>query len=474
MSFTGKRKNKESLGRKHTTPDGQDLTNNQEPPLKVRKKDPPKKTGQDGQILTDNEGTKNISFLSSVKTKCERIVDCIRNGADNIQKNLSARERKSATVGTSRITNTKGKESVAEVEGTGKKRKYQEDPAAIHDDISGECSGPSSKKIKTTVPLTRDKFIFHTMLGEGGYGKVVLATDKIREESVALKIIKKKSLISDPECLVEHHVLKLTHNSRFLTHCYAAFYTEHHAHFVTKLASGGDLRNYINRTIPLKDSVTFIAAEIICGLQFLHSHDIIHRDLKPDNILLTGDGHVKITDFGLSLCEFDKRFSSRNYGGAPGYGAPEMIRGDFYDAGVDWFAFGVILYNMLLQDSPFEGDTIEEIECNVMCHEPSYKDIADYAAVDIMSRLLCKDPSVRLGVNGKIRKHPFFSNLNWTDIRTGKAPSPVITGKNMDVSMRQRIPAPCSEDLNEPIPAQEQRIFASFPFVSPAWSTTYH
>ncbi|XP_073435954.1 protein kinase C delta type-like [Dendrobates tinctorius] len=356
----------------------------------------------------------------------------------------------------------------------GKKRKHQEDPAAIQDHNSDECGGPSSKKMKTTVPLTRDKFIFHTILGEGSYGKVMLATDKVRKESVALKIVK-KSLISDPECLVEHHVLKLAHNSRFLTHCYAAFQTEHHAYFVTELACGGDLRDYINNsTIPLKDPVTFIAAEIVCGLLFLHSHNIIHRDLKPDNILLTADGYIKIADFGLALCEFDKRFSTRNYGGAPGYGAPEMIKGDFHDAGLDWFAFGVILYNMILQDSPFEGDTIEETKSNVMHHEPSYKNLADYTAVDIMSRLLCKDPSVWLGVNGKIKKLPFFSNVNLADIRTGKAPSPVITGYNMDVSMRQRIPAPSSGDLNEPIPAEEQKIFTSLSFVCPAWSTTYH
>ncbi|XP_077137024.1 protein kinase C delta type-like [Ranitomeya variabilis] len=474
MDFTGnrKRKKKVSLGRTPTTPDGQDLANNKELPAKVRKKDP-KKSGQTGQVLPDNEGTKNIPFLKTIQKKCGKLVLYIRNQAANILKRLIAREKKSATVGPTRITNTKGNESIAEEEGTGKKRK-REDPAAIQDDVSGECSGPSNKQIKTTVPLTRDMFIFHSILGEGGYGKVMLATDKIRRESVALKIIKKKSLISYPECLVEQHVLKITHNSRFLTHCHAAFQTENHAYFVTELASGGDLHDYLYSTIPLRDSIVFMAAEIVCGLQFLHTNGIIHRDIKPDNILLTGDGHIKITDFGLCLCESDERFNASVFSGTPGYGAPEMIMGDFYDAGVDWFAFGVVLYNMILQDSPFDGDTSEEVENNVICHEPSYEDLTDHAAADIMFRLLCKDQSVRLGVNGKIRNHPFFSNLSWTDIETGKAPSPVIVEKNMDVSMRQRIPAPCSEELSEPIPVEEQGLFTNFPFVAPAWSTTYH
>ncbi|XP_077134699.1 protein kinase C delta type-like [Ranitomeya variabilis] len=471
MDFTGKkRKKKLSLGRTSTTPDEQDLAKNKELPAKVWKKDP-KKSGQTDQVLPENEGTKKIPFLKTIQKTSGKLVLYIRNQADNILKRLITREKKSANVGPTRTINTKGNESIAEEEGTGKKRKW-EDPAAIQEDISGECSGPSNKQIKITVPLTRDKFIFRSILGEGGYGKVMLATDKIRRENVALKIIKKKSLISHPECLVEHHVLKITHNSRFLTHCHAAFQTEHHAYFVTELASGGDLHDYIYSTIPLRDSIVFMAAEIVCGLQFLHTNGIIHRDIKPDNILLTGNGHIKITDFGLCLCE--ERFNASVFGGTPGYGAPEMIMGDFYDAGVDWFAFGVVLYNMILQDSPFEGDTSEEIEINVIYHEPSYEDLTDYAAAHIISRLLCKDQSVRLGVNGKIRNHPFFSSLNWTDIESGKAPSPVITENNMDVIMGQRIPAPRSAELNEKIPVEQQKIFTNFPFVTPAWSTTYY
>ncbi|CAJ0964296.1 unnamed protein product [Ranitomeya imitator] len=295
--------------------------------------------------------------------------------------------------------------------------------------------GHSQHQMDKTLQITRDNFIFHRIPGKGSSGKVILATDKIHKESVALKIIKKESLISYPESLVEHHVLKLTHNSRFLTHCHEAFHTEHHAYFVAELASGGDLHEYI------------CTAEVVCGLQFLHTTGIIYQDLKPNNILRTGDGHTKMTDFGLSLYEFVERFDARNFRGTTGYGAPEMIMGQYYDAGVDCFVFGILFYNMILQDSPLPGYITGEIESNVLYCEPSYEDLTDQDAVDIMSRLLRTDQSVRLGVNGNIRNHPFFANLNWTDMKTGKAKSPVIIGKNMDVSMRQWIPAPCSEDL---------------------------
>ncbi|XP_075684568.1 protein kinase C delta type-like [Rhinoderma darwinii] len=473
-SATNKRKGDGSG--KHKTLDGADKANKKEElSSKMRKMDS-KKSGEqvDTQNLAENKVTANISFLDAVQNKWGRFMGYIKNQTNSILKRMNVRKRQRDNVNQSGINKVKGSAEVGKEEETGKKRKQQEDLAPSKYDISDECSGPSRKQRRNTVPLTLDKFIFHSVLGKGSFGKVILATDSISNESVAIKILKKRSLIVSNRFLVENHVLRLAHRSSFLIHGYAAFHTQNYAYYVTELACGGNLLQYLHVNQPDMDEIRFITAEIICGLRFMHSNGIIHRDLKLNNILLTGDGHIKIADFGLSLYKVYGRVKATGCPGTPGYVAPEIIMRQLYDAGVDYFALGVILYRMIFHCRPFPGVTIAEILKKVIDHEPSYEKVTDNTAVDITSRLLSKDQSVRLGVNGNLKNHPFFSNLNWTEIETGKAPSPVVVRKNMDVCMSRWVPAPNSEDLKEPIPAERQEIFNDFAFVCPAWRESYH
>ncbi|XP_063791645.1 protein kinase C delta type-like [Pseudophryne corroboree] len=343
---------------------------------------------------------------------------------------------------------------------------------------------PTSRKCKATVPLTVEKFTFHSLLGKGGFGKVMLATDAIRNERVAVKILKKRALLKsikkrpsiDPQdILVESQVLQLANESNFLIHGNAAFHTENYLYCVMELADGGDLAHFWDENLLDLTTLKFIAAELVCGLQFMHSRGIIHRDLKLGNVLLTKEGHVKITDFGLSLLNAYGETNATVLGGTPGYMAPEIITRQSYNAAVDWFAFGVMLYLLALRKYPFTGENRAEIFLNILTQIPTYSGLDDRVTEDFISKLLIKNQSCRYGVNGNVRKHRFFSSINWKKIETGKAASPVKPHKNsMDADEKQQIPAPNSEALKKPIAAKNQSIFNNIQFVGPKWSETYH
>ncbi|XP_063800262.1 protein kinase C delta type-like [Pseudophryne corroboree] len=323
----------------------------------------------------------------------------------------------------------------------------------------------TSQQNTDTAPLTVDKLIFHSILGEGGYGKVLLATDALRRERVAIKILKKTALIENEGSLVEFRVLQLTHQSNFLTHGYAAFQTHRYLYCVMELASGGDLFKFFFETSEMDlPTITFIAAELVCGLQFMHSKGIIHRDIKMENVLLTADGHLKITDFGLALMNVYGVTDNAGCCGTPGYTAPEIITCQPYSAAVDWFAFGVILYMLATGSEPFPGESVSDIAAMIIAEEPSYEGLTDGVTKDFLSNLLRKDQFLRLGVNGNVREHPFFSSINWEEVESGKTASPLTVLKNaMDLD-KQNIPVPHSDIFRQPIPAMDQGLFDNIQF----------
>ncbi|CAH2284658.1 kinase C theta type-like, partial [Pelobates cultripes] len=156
-------------------------------------------------------------------------------------------------------------------------------------------------------------------------------------------------------------------------------------------------------------NLRFIAAEIVCGLKFLHSKGILHRDIKPENIMLDGEGHVKIADFGLAWTNVFEAFLGMNL-----------------SASVDWFAFGVVLYEMLTGKSPFDDGATDERKIPnptlVMGLSRVYR--VKSVKLILVHQLLCKDPYFRLGVASKIESHPFFSSIDWNEVQARKASPP--------------------------------------------------
>uniref|UniRef100_A0A673IFX8 Protein kinase C n=1 Tax=Sinocyclocheilus rhinocerous TaxID=307959 RepID=A0A673IFX8_9TELE len=273
-----------------------------------------------------------------------------------------------------------------------------------------------------------DHFTLHKMLGKGSFGKVLLAELKGTGQFFAVKALKKDVVLMDDdvECtMVERRVLSLAWEHPFLTHLYCTFQTKENLFFVMEYLNGGDLMFHIQacHRFDLPRS-TFYAAEIVCGLQFLHSKGIVYRDLKLDNILLDIDGHIKIADFGMCKENMFGEARTCTFCGTPDYIAPEILLGQKYGTSVDWWSFGVLLYEMLIGQSPFHGHEEEELFQSIRTDDPCYPRWLSRDANDILVKLFVREPERRLGVKGNIRQHAFFRDTDWNALEKRQVEPP--------------------------------------------------
>ncbi|XP_064352503.1 protein kinase C delta type isoform X1 [Camelus dromedarius] len=408
--------------------------------------------------------------------KCE---DCGMNVHHKCQlkvANLCGINQKLLAEALNQVTQRPSRKSESEPpEAVGIYQNFEKKPGVSGDDVPG--TGTYGKIWESSTKCRIEDFTFIKVLGKGSFGKVLLAELKGKKEFFAIKALKKDVVLidDDVECtMVEKRVLALAGENPFLTHLFCTFQTKDHLFFVMEFLNGGDLMYHIQDKGRFElYRATFYAAEIVCGLQFLHQKGIIYRDLKLDNVMLDQDGHIKIADFGMCKENMlgDKQAST--FCGTPDYIAPEILQGLKYSFSVDWWSFGVLLYEMLIGQSPFHGDDEDELFESIRMDTPYYPRWITRESKDILEKLLERDTTRRLGVTGNIKIHPFFKTINWTLLeKRGVEPpfKPRVKSpgdySNFDQEFLKEKPHLSYSDKNL-IDSMDQTAFAGFSFVNP-------
>jgi len=211
-----------------------------------------------------------------------------------------------------------------------------------------------------TVEIGLEDFIILKVIGRGSFGKVYMVRKRSNDQVYAMKCLHKDLIIRTKQVdntKAERDIMKKISHP-FIVKLHYAFQTPEKLYFVTDFLNGGELFYHIcNETRFPEDRARFYAAEILLALDHLHENGIIYRDLKPENVILDSEGHIRLTDFGLSKLGIKGKNSQTNtFCGTPEYLAPEIIKGNGHSCAVDFWSFGILVYEMISGINPFKND----------------------------------------------------------------------------------------------------------------------
>ncbi|EDV32264.2 uncharacterized protein Dana_GF15745, isoform D [Drosophila ananassae] len=300
----------------------------------------------------------------------------------------------------------------------------------------GESSGRSSNKSLefdneySQVAISELKKI--ATLGCGAFGRVDLVA--YGKKALALKIIKKIEVVKQDQ--IEHvynekNVMIKCRNSPFIVQLYRTYRNDKYVYFLMEACMGGDVWTVMSKRQYFDEKTAkFIAGCVVEAFDYLHSHDFIYRDLKPENLMLGTDGYCKLVDFGFA--KFVRHNEKTNtFAGTPEYVAPEIILDRGHDRAVDYWALGILIYELLVGKTPFRGVNQIKIYQQILSgidviHMPSRIP----KSAQHLVRHLCKQlPAERLGYQRKgiadIKRHSWFESLDWQKLKQKQLQSPI-------------------------------------------------
>ncbi|XP_051969717.1 ribosomal protein S6 kinase alpha-3 isoform X3 [Xyrauchen texanus] len=270
-----------------------------------------------------------------------------------------------------------------------------------------------------------EQFELRKVLGQGSFGKVFLVkktTGPDAGQLYAMKVLKKATLkVRDRVRTKMERDILVEVNHPFIVKLHYAFQTEGKLYLILDFLRGGDLFTRLSKEVMFTEQdVKFYLAELALALDHLHGLGIIYRDLKPENILLDDDGHIKLTDFGLSKESIDHENKAYSFCGTVEYMAPEVVnrRGHTYSA--DWWSYGVLMFEMLTGTLPFQGKDRKETMTMILKAKLGMPQFLSSEAQSLLRSLFKRNPSNRLGAGPdgveEIKRHTFYANIDWNKL----------------------------------------------------------
>nr|CAB3462674.1 unnamed protein product [Digitaria exilis] len=358
---------------------------------------------------------------------------------------------------------------------------------------SQALNAENTNKLKDRTSI--EDFEIIKPISRGAFGRVFLARKRVTGDLFAIKVLKKADMIrkNAVESILAERDILISARNPFVVRFFYSFTCRENLYLVMEYLNGGDLYSLLRNLGCLDEDMarTYIA-ELVLALEYLHSMNVIHRDLKPDNLLIGRDGHIKLTDFGLSkvglinstddlsgpdvssvlvgdhqpTTDAEQREQKRQQRqkqtavGTPDYLAPEILLGMTHGPTADWWSVGVILFELLVGIPPFNAEHPQIIFDNIMNREipwPHVPEEMSLEAYDLIDKLLMENPVQRLGATGagEVKAHPFFKDINWDMLARQKVVFIPSTNDEYDTSYfacrhawgtaDEHVNAPCNE-----------------------------
>jgi serine/threonine protein kinase len=332
-----------------------------------------------------------------------------------------------------------------------------DEDAPLEDDVVRSLrTSPVHPRDRTSI----DDFEIIKPISRGAFGRVFLAKKRTTGDLFAIKVLKKADMIrkNAVESILAERDILINVRNPFVVRFFYSFTCRDNLYLVMEYLNGGDLYSLLRNLGCLEEDIVRVyIAEVVLALEYLHSEGVVHRDLKPDNLLIAHDGHIKLTDFGLSkvglinstddlagpavsgtslLDEEESRLAAseeqlerrkkRSAVGTPDYLAPEILLGTGHGATADWWSVGIILFELIVGIPPFNAEHPQQIFDNILNRKipwPHVPEEMSAEAHDIIDRFLTEDPHQRLGARGaaEVKQHIFFKDINWDTLARQKA-----------------------------------------------------
>ncbi|OHS94999.1 RAC family serine/threonine-protein kinase like protein [Tritrichomonas foetus] len=328
--------------------------------------------------------------------------------------------------------------------------------------------------------VSMQDFNIISVIGRGFYGKVMLCENKTNGEMLAIKSVQKWKLVQSKKVqnvLLERSILEIC-DFPFIVKMKFAFQNDKKFYLGIEYVPGGELFHHLlkSKSLPMSQ-VKLYVAEIALAINYLHSHNIIYRDLKPENILIDIEGHIKLTDFGLSkICDTTSTFC-----GTPEYLAPEIVNHQPYGKEVDWWALGALTYELIFGNTPFcpdnvynsrnsnvnSGSNAKILFENILFRDPNFPNDTDQSIIDFINILLIKDPKKRAKFED-IKNSDFFNEIDFEKVLNKQIPPMFVPNiqnrfnpNNFDEEFTKEVPA---DSFNGIDVDKEDQYFAGFSY----------